>query len=263
MGKGVMSLFDLSGKVGIVTGGGRSIGKSLALALADEGADIVIATGHSMDSAEKVAEEIREKKRASLALKVDVSSRQDVQEMTSKVLEEFGKIDFLVNNAAINIFGPAEDFSLADWNKVLGVDLTGVFLCSQAVGRVMMEQGRGKIVNIASVGGMSGTYRKAVAYDASKAGVINLTRSLAVEWGKYHINVNAVAPGMIESDLTRKRLEDRSFSKYFVERVPLQRIGRPEDLAGIVIFLCSHASDWITGQTIIADGGQTLLDLSM
>jgi NAD(P)-dependent dehydrogenase (short-subunit alcohol dehydrogenase family) len=258
-----MSLFDLAGKVGIVTGGGRSIGKSLALALADEGADIVIVTGHSMESAEKVAEEIRKKKRASLAMKVDVSSGEDVQEMVSKVLEEFGKIDILVNNAAINIFGPAEDFSLSDWNKVLSVDLTGVFLCSQAVGRIMIEQGYGKIVNIASVGGMCGTYRKAVAYDASKAGVINLTRSLAVEWGKHHINVNAVAPGMIESDLTRKRLEDRAFSKYFVDRVPLQRIGRPEDLSGIVIFLCSPASDWITGQTIVADGGQTLLDLSM
>ena len=110
---------------------------------------------------------------------------------------------------------------------------------------------------------MCGTYRKAVAYDASKAGVINLTRSLAVEWGKYHVNVNAVAPGMIESNLTRKRLEDREFYKYFVERIPLQRIGQPEDLSGIVIFLSSDASDWITGQTIIADGGQTLLDLSI
>ena len=256
-------LFDLTGKVGIVTGGSGSIGKSLALALADAGADIVIATGHSVDQAKNVAEEIRKKKRNSLALKADVSNTEDLQKMVSRVLKEFGKIDILINNAAINIFRPAEDFSLEDWNKVLSVDLTGVFLCSQAVGRVMIEQRKGKIVNVASVGGMCGTYRKAVAYDASKAGVINLTRSLAVEWGKYHINVNAVAPGMIESDLTRKRLEDRAFSKYFVERVPLQKIGQPEDLAGIVIFLSSEASDWVTGQTIVADGGQTLLDLSI
>jgi NAD(P)-dependent dehydrogenase (short-subunit alcohol dehydrogenase family) len=254
--------FDLSGKVGIITGGGRSIGRSLALALAEAGADLVIATGHTMDLAKSVAEEVREMGRASLALKVDVSSKEDVQDMVSMVVKEFGKIDILVNNAAINIFAPAEDFSLEDWNKVLSVDLTGVFLCSQAVGRIMIAQKSGKIVNVASVGGMCGTHRKAVAYDSSKAGVINLTRSLAVEWGKHNIHVNAIAPGLVESDMTRKRLEDRSFSKYFLERIPLGRIGQPEDLGGLVVFLSSEASNWITGQTIVIDGGQTLLDVT-
>jgi NAD(P)-dependent dehydrogenase (short-subunit alcohol dehydrogenase family) len=127
----------------------------------------------------------------------------------------------------------------------------------------MIEQRKGKIINMASVGGMTGTYRKAVAYDSSKAGVINLTRSLAVEWGKYNIHVNAIAPGMIETDLTRKRLEDKEFCEYFVKRVPLGKIGQPEDLVGPVLFLSSEASNWMTGQTIVLDGGQTLLDLTI
>ena len=256
------NLFSLSGKVGIVTGGNRGIGRTLALSLADAGADVVVAAAHDMDSACQVAEEIRRKGRNCLAVKTDVSIKSQVEEMVSKTMERYGKIDILINNAAINIFSPAVDFSLEDWNKVLSVDLTGAFICAQAVGKIMIAQRKGKIINLASVGGLCGTYRKAVAYDSSKAGVINLTRSLGVEWGKYNINVNAIAPGMVESDLTRTRLEDQSFRKYFLERVPLGRIGQPEDLVGVVIFLSSEASNWITGQTIVIDGGQTLLDVT-
>jgi NAD(P)-dependent dehydrogenase (short-subunit alcohol dehydrogenase family) len=256
------SLFSLSGKVGIVTGGNRSIGRTLALSLADAGADVVVASAHDMDSAYQVAEEIHRKGRNCLALKTDVSIKSDVQEMISKTMGRYGRIDILINNAAINIFSPAVDFSLEDWNKVLSVDLTGAFLCAQAVGKIMIAQRKGKIINLASVGGMCGTYRKAVAYDSSKAGLINLTRSLGVEWGKYNINVNAIAPGMVESDLTRTRLEDPSLRKHFLERVPLGRIGQPEDLVGVVIYLSSEASNWITGQTIVIDGGQTLLDVT-
>ena len=255
-------IFSLSGKVGIVTGGNRSIGRTLALSLADAGADVVVAGAHNMDLAHQVAEEIHRKGRGCLAVKADVSNKDEVQEMVSKTIERFGKIDILINNAAINIFSPAVDFSLDDWNKVVSVDLTGAFLCAQAVGRIMIAQKKGKIVNLASIGGMCGTYRNAVAYDSSKAGVINLTRSLGVEWGKYNINVNAIAPGLVESDLTRTRLENQSLRKYFLERVPLARIGQPEDLVGVVIFLCSEASNWITGQTIVIDGGQTLLDVT-
>jgi NAD(P)-dependent dehydrogenase (short-subunit alcohol dehydrogenase family) len=256
------NLFSLSGKVGIVTGGNRSIGRVLALSLADAGADVVVAAAHNMELAHKVAEEIHGKGRDCLAIKADVSIKGEVQEMVSRTVDRFGRIDILINNAAINIFGPAIDFSLDDWNKVLSVDLTGAFLCAQAVGRIMIAQRKGKIINLASVGGMCGTYRNAVAYDSSKAGMINLTRSLGVEWGKYNINVNAIAPGLVESDLTRTRLEDQSLRKYFLERVPLRRIGQPEDLVGVVIFLSSEASNWITGQTIVIDGGQTLLDVT-
>jgi NAD(P)-dependent dehydrogenase (short-subunit alcohol dehydrogenase family) len=254
--------FSLAGKVGIVTGAGRGIGRVLALGLADAGADVVIADVLAHEG-EDVAQEVSKKGKDSIFIKVDLCRKTEIEDMISETVKHFGVIDILINNAAVNIFSPAEEFSLDDWNKVLSLNLTGVFLCAQAVGKVMIGQNRGKIVNVASVGGMTGTYRKAVAYDSSKAGVINMTRSLAVEWGKYHINVNAIAPGMIATDLTRKRLEDKDFYDYYVERVPLGKIGQPDDLVGPVVFLCSGASDWLTGQTMVLDGGQTLLDLSI
>jgi NAD(P)-dependent dehydrogenase (short-subunit alcohol dehydrogenase family) len=256
-----LNLFNLSGKIGIVTGASRGIGRTLALALADAGADVIIAD-ILIHQGEEVVQEIKKKAKDSLFIKVDFSQKIEIEKMVSETMKHFGRIDILINNAAINIFSPAEEFTLEDWNKVLSVNLTGVFLCAQAVGKIMIEQKGGKIINIASVGGMTGTYRKAIAYDSSKAGVINLTRSLAVEWGKYNINVNAIAPGMIETDLTRKRLEDKEIYEYFVKRVPLGKIGQPDYLVGPVLFLSSEASTWMTGQTIVLDGGQTLLDLT-
>jgi NAD(P)-dependent dehydrogenase (short-subunit alcohol dehydrogenase family) len=230
--------------------------------LADAGAAVVVADVLTHQG-EEVAQEIKNKGIDSISIKVDLSQRLEIEKMVSEAMKQFGRIDILINNAAINIFSPAEEFTLEAWNKVLSVNLTGVFLCAQAVGKVMIEQRKGKIINIASVGGMTGTYRKAVAYDSSKAGVINLTRSLAVEWGQYNINVNAIAPGMIETDLTRKRLEDKEFCAYFVKRVPLGKIGQPDYLVGPILFLASEASNWMTGQTIVLDGGQTLLDLTL
>jgi gluconate 5-dehydrogenase len=257
----ILNLFNLSGKVGMVTGGGRGIGRTLALALADAGANVVIADV-LIHQGEEVVQEIKQKGINSLSIQVDLSQKIEIEKMVSETMKHFGRIDILINNAAINIFSPAEEFTLEAWNKVLSVNLTGVFLCAQAVGKIMIEQKGGKIINIASVGGMTGTYRNAIAYDSSKAGVINLTRSLAVEWGKYNINVNAIAPGMIETDLTRRRLEDKEFYEYFVKRVPLGKIGQPDYLVGPVLFLSSEASNWMTGQTIVLDGGQTLLDLT-
>jgi NAD(P)-dependent dehydrogenase (short-subunit alcohol dehydrogenase family) len=258
----IANLFSLSGKVGIVTGAGRGIGRVLALALADAGCHVVIADVLVREG-EEAAGEIRKKGKDSIFIKVDLSRKTEIEAMASETVKRFGKIDILVNNAGINVFSPAEDFALDDWNKVVNVNLTGTFFCAQAVGKIMIGQNKGKIVNVASVGGMTGTYRKAVAYDSSKAGIINFTRSLAVEWGRYNINVNAIAPGMIETDLTRGRLEDKEFHDYFVKRVPLGKIGQAYDLAGPVIFLCSEASDWLTGQTMVLDGGQTLLDLTI
>ncbi|MGA3173546.1 MAG: glucose 1-dehydrogenase [Syntrophorhabdales bacterium] len=256
------NLFSLSGKVGIVTGAGRGIGRVLALALADAGCHVVIADVLVREG-EEAAGEIRKKGKDSIFIKVDLPRKAEIEAMASETVKRFGKIDILVNNAGINIFSPAEDFSLDDWNKVVNVNLTGTFFCAQAVGKIMIGQNKGKIVNVASIGGMTGTYRKAVAYDSTKAGIINFTRSLAVEWGRYNINVNAIAPGMIETDLTRGRLEDKEFHDYFIKRVPLGKIGQAYDLAGPVIFLCSEASDWLTGQTMVLDGGQTLLDLTI
>jgi NAD(P)-dependent dehydrogenase (short-subunit alcohol dehydrogenase family) len=252
------SLFCLSEKVSIVTGGGRGLGRTMALALADAGANVVIADV-IINQAEYVAKEITKKNIRSLAIKVDVTKPREVQRMVSQVMKHFGRIDILINNAGINIIAPAENFAVKDWEKVLNINLKGVFLCSQVVGKVMMKQKKGKIINMASIHGLVGSIHHAVAYNSSKAGVINLTRALAIEWGKYNINVNAIAPGIIETDLTRKRLENKKYYKHWVDRTPLGRIGKPEDLIGAVIYLASGASDWLTGQTIVIDGGYTAL----
>ena len=230
----------------------------MALALADGGAHVII-IDILISQAKEVAKEILRKGVESLAIKADVTKPREVQEMVSQVMKHFGRIDILVNNAGINIIASAESFRPKDWDKVLSINLKGVFLCAQAVGKVMIKQRKGKMINIASIHGLVGSIHHAVAYNSSKAGVINLTRALAIEWGKYHINVNAIAPGIIETDLTRKRLENKKYYKYWIDRTPLGRIGKPEDLIGAVIYLSSQASDWLTGQTIVIDGGYTAL----
>jgi 2-deoxy-D-gluconate 3-dehydrogenase len=215
----------------------------------------VVITDILVSPAKDVVKEIEQRDRRSLFIKADVTKGKEVQNMVSKVTEHFGKIDILINNAGINIISPAEDFALEDWNKVVSINLTGVFLCAQAVGKQMIKQGKGKIINIASLFGTIGSPHTAVAYNSCKAGVINLTRSLAVEWGRYNINVNAIAPGIIETDLTRKRLENKDYYKYWTDRNALERIGKPEDLIGAIIYLSSEASDFVTGHTILIDGG--------
>jgi NAD(P)-dependent dehydrogenase (short-subunit alcohol dehydrogenase family) len=254
----INNLFDLSERVGIVTGGGRGLGRSMALALADFGANLIIAD-IIINQAEEVAKEITKESKRSLAIKVDVTKPKEVTRMVSQALRHFGRIDILINNAGIYLNAPAEHFDPKDWHRVLSVNLTGVFLCAQAVGKVMIKQRKGKIINIASVVGMVGTPHDATAYSSSKAGAINLTRSLAAEWGKYNINVNAIAPGIIETDLTRKRLKSKKYYEYWIDRTPLRRIGKPDDLIGAVIYLSSQASDWLTGQTIVIDGGYMAL----
>lgn len=253
-----LNFFDLSEKVAIVTGGGRGLGRTMALALADAGAYIII-IDILISQAKEVVKEILQKGKRSLVVKADVTNRREVQKMVSQVMKHFRRIDILVNNAGINIIAPAESFGPKDWDKVLSINLKGVFLCAQAVGKVMIKQRKGKIINIASIAGMVGTPHHAVAYNSSKAGVINLTRALAIEWGKYNINVNAIAPGIIKTDLTKKRLENKEYYNYWIDRTPLKRIGKPEDLIGAVIYLSSEASNWLTGQTIVIDGGYTAL----
>jgi NAD(P)-dependent dehydrogenase (short-subunit alcohol dehydrogenase family) len=209
--------------------------------------------------AQDVAGEIEKKGRRALAIKADVTNASEVEQMVAQAVRTFERIDILVNNAGINVISPAEEFALEDWQKVLAVNLTGVFLCAQAVGKIMIRQRKGKIVNIASIAGLIGTPHDAVAYNSTKAGVLSLTRSLAVEWGEYHINVNAIAPGMIETDLTRKRLESKDYRDLFVRSTALRRIGTPADLVGAAIYLSSDASDWMTGQVMIIDGGYTAM----
>lgn len=240
----------LDGKVAIVTGAGTGMGQSHALALAREGADVVVADV-DMESAEKVAGEIRNLGNRALVVKVDVSNKEQVSQMVKKTLDTFHKIDILVNNAGIDRLYPAEELAEAEWDSMIDVNLKGTFLCCQEVGKQMLKQKSGKIINIASTAAHKGYLRQA-AYSASKGGVLSLTRALAIEWAKYNINVNSVSPGTTVTALFLKlgiNLENR------IKRVPLGRLNKPENVSDAVLFLASSASDNMTGQDIMVDGG--------
>lgn len=248
----------LEKKKAIVTGAGSGIGRAIALTLAKEGADIVVADVDP-GAAEKVASEVKSLGRRSLAIKVDVTKRNDVDQLVKKTLDTFETIDILVNNAGIVKHGPPEEETEASWDAMMAVNLKGEFLCSQAVGIQMIKQKRGKIVNIASTSGHRGMSKQA-AYCASKAGVLGLTRTLAVNWAKHNINVNSVSPGVTVTPMLQKAIEDRGLTMdFYVRRIPIGRANKPEDIANAVLFLASSESDNITGQDILVDGGMTAL----
>jgi NAD(P)-dependent dehydrogenase (short-subunit alcohol dehydrogenase family) len=253
----VQDLFDLSGKVAIVTGGGSGIGRQMAGALAELGADLVLCA-RKVERCEAAAAELAELGVRTLALRCDVREQDEVRAVVERTVSELGGVDVLVNNAGTAWGAPAEDTPLEGWQKVIDVNLTGVFLCSQAAGRVMIERGGGSIVNIASVAGLRGSPpgpMDAIAYNASKGGVLSFTRDLAQKWARHGIRVNAIAPGWFPSELSKVVLErggDR-----LVEGIPLRRFGGPDDLKGAVAYLASAASAYVTGQTLIVDGGQT------
>lgn len=247
-------LFKLTGKVAIVTGGMRGLGYTMAINLAKFGANIVIADIEVKD-AEKIKKEFTDLNRESFFIKTDVSNSRDVNHMVENTLNKFGKIDILVNNAGITKRGPTLSMNEEDWDRVIAVNLKGVFLCSQTVGKEMIKQKKGKIINIASIAGQIGL-PNTLPYCASKGGVIQITRALAIEWAKHNINVNAIAPTVFETPLTKPVLEnDKEFYNYTIERIPLGRFGNPSDLAGAVVFLASGASDFVTGHILNIDGG--------
>jgi len=246
------------GKVAVVTGGGTGIGKATALAFAREGASVVIAD-INLESAEAVAKEIKSLGRKALTIKADVSNKPDVVQMVDKAVQKFGKIDILVNNAGVTAFCPTEDLAEADWDKVISVDLKGMFLCSQAVARQMIKQASGKIVSLASTAAHRGFYGLG-AYCASKGGVISLTRQMAVEWAKYNINVNTVSPSVTLTEMVRKYYEDTGKGKEDqIKWVPLGRLNEPEDISAAILFLASADADNITGRDILIDGGVAAL----
>jgi gluconate 5-dehydrogenase len=250
-------LFDLTGKVAIVTGGGSGIGRQMATALAEAGADVILCA-RKVERCEEAAAEIEQLGVQALALPCDVREPDEVQAVVYQAQAELGRIDILVNNAGTSWGAPAEDHPLEGWQKVIDVNLTGVFLFAQTAGRVMIEQGGGKIVNIASVaafGGAPPELMNAVAYNASKAGVVGFTRDLATKWAEHGINVNAIAPGWFPSDMN-KALLDANPGPY-LEHIPLKRFGGEDDLKGAVVYLASRASDYVTGQVVIVDGGQS------
>ena len=253
----VQELFDLSGKTAIVTGGGSGIGRQLAGALAEVGANLVLCA-RRVERCEDAAAELARLGVRTLALKCDVRKPDDVRSVVERTVEELGGVDVLVNNAGAAWGAPAEDTPLEGWQKVVDVNLTGTFLFSQAAGRVMIEQRGGKIVNIASILALTGArpeIMNAIAYNATKGGILSFTRDLACKWAQHGIMVNAIAPGWFPSDLSNVVLEKHEAE--LRESIPLRRFGGADDLKGAVGFLASAASDYVTGQTLVVDGGQS------
>jgi len=249
------NLFDLSGKVAIVTGTSRGLGQYFGRALARAGADLVI-TSRNLESLTQFKKEIESIGKRALPVKLDVLDQSDIHNMVAAAMAEYGKIDILVNNAGLNIRHPSSEFPWEDWDTVLNTNLKGSFFCAQAVGKEMIKAGYGRIINVGSctcVFGMEGI----APYTASRGGVLMMTRSIAAEWGKHGITANVLAPGWFKTAQNAVLYENKEWLDYIKDRIPLNRPGLPNDLDGTVIFLASDASAYITGQIILVDGGFT------
>jgi len=247
--------FDLYGKVAIVTGAGRGMGYHIALALAKYGADLVVCS-RTVSELERVGKEIEKLGRRVLIQQMDVTKVPEINAMVKQSAKVFGQIDILVNNAGVNITQWAVDVTEEAWDRVLDTNLKALFFCAQAVGKVMIRQRKGKIINISSQTGTIAIPQRA-AYCSSKGGVNQLTKLLAIEWAQYNINVNAIAPTFIETPFTRSMFEKEGFREYVLGNIPLGRVGKPEDVTGAVIYLASEASNMVTGHILLVDGGWT------
>jgi NAD(P)-dependent dehydrogenase (short-subunit alcohol dehydrogenase family) len=254
----VLDKFSLAGQVGIVTGGGQGLGKVFCHAFAEAGADVVVAEINPQTGPVTVGE-IEAQGRRALFVHTDVRDRASVQAMVDQALAEFGQIDFLMNNAGIVKWGAAEEVSEADWREVIDVNLNGLFFCCQAVGRHMIARRRGCIINIASMSGLIVNRPQCQAsYNASKAAVIHLTRSLAAEWAPYNVRVNAIAPGYMGTPMARPFFDDPAYGGVWIAAIPLGRPGDPQELGPLAVFLASEASSYMTGSVVVIDGGYTV-----
>ena len=247
--------FDLTGKIAIVTGASRGLGQYFGRAIARAGADLVI-TSRDPETLEPFQKEIEALGRKALPLLLDVGDQETIEAMVVAAEAHFGKIDILVNNAGCNVRKPALDITWDDWNLVLNTNLRGTFFVAQAVARRMVPRKYGRIINIGSVTSVFG-YAGLAPYTASRGGVKQLTMSLADDWGPHGITVNCLAPGWFKTSQNAVMYEDKEWVSYLCERIPLKRPGQPHDLEGAVVFLASDASAYITGQTLLVDGGIT------
>ncbi len=245
--------FELTDKNALVTGATKGLGYGIAIGLAQAGANIVVVSRTPADC-EKVAEEIRGMGRKALALPTDITDEDSVNQMVETAVKEMGSIDILVNNAGSAITKRAEDLTMADWDRVVGIDLRAAFMAARAVGKVMIGQKKGKIINIASIFGLVAD-KQILPYLAAKGGVVQMTKGLAMEWAKHNINVNAVAPGYVITPMNEKDLMDERVYKNVTGKIPMRRLGRIEDIAGAVVFLASEAADYATGAVFNIDGG--------
>ncbi|MFD2627640.1 SDR family oxidoreductase [Oceanobacillus kapialis] len=244
-------LFDLTGKVAVVTGGNRGLGKGMALGLASAGADVVII---ARNVTEDVLDEIRNEGVRAHGINFDLSNFDEYASLVNGIVEEFGKIDILVNNAGVQSRHPSVEFPKKDWDFVMDINANAVFFLCQAVGKHMIERGKGKIINLASMLSFEGGYT-VPAYAASKGAVMQFSQSLSNEWAKLGVNVNCIAPGYFATEMNTAIMEDENRYNSILERIPAGRWGNPDDLRGAAIFLASKASDYMNGYTIAVDGG--------
>jgi 2-deoxy-D-gluconate 3-dehydrogenase len=249
--------FALTGKTALITGASGGLGAATALAFAEVGADVVVAS-RNINALAAVADQVRTRGRKALALQADITDPVAVQQMVSEMVNQWGQIDILVNNAGIAIPQKLEDVSVEDWHRSFAVNLNGAFFCAQAVGKVMQKQGRGKIINIASVAGTIAVPRLGT-YGATKAALIQLTRSLALEWARYNITVNALAPGYFLSPMNEEAFANEQLRQHTLNRIPLGRFAEMGELTATLIFLASDAANYITGQVLLADGGWSII----
>ncbi|MGB7599734.1 MAG: SDR family oxidoreductase [Candidatus Sulfotelmatobacter sp.] len=253
----VKQLFDLTGRVAIVSGGSIGLGRQMAEGLADMGAKLVLCA-RKKARCEQTAEELRAQGMQALALECDVRDPDAIRGVVNTTLEKFGRIDIVINSAGVSWAAPVEDMTLEQWNKVLSTNLTGTFLFCQAAGRAMLAQRSGKIINMASVAGFGGSSAglQAIGYHASKGGVIAFTKDLACKWASHNVQVNAIAPGWFPTHMSEWVIEHRKES--LLTKIPLNRFGGDDDLKGAAVFLASQASAYVTGHVLVVDGGQSV-----
>lgn len=255
----ILDHFSLKDRVGIVTGAGQGLGKSFALALAEAGADVVVAELDG-DTGQQTSSEITAMGRYSAFIRTDVTNRQDTQYLADLTYDIFGRLDFIINNAGIVHWESAETVSQSNWQKVIDVNVTGVFNCCQAVAKYMINQQSGSIINIASMSGNIVNFPQPQAsYNASKAAVAHLTKSLAAEWAPNNIRVNAISPGYMKTAMTESVLEDPEYGHKWINAIPMKRPGVPSELCPAAIYLASDASSYMTGANLVIDGGYTIL----
>ncbi len=249
----IVEMFSLEGKTAIVTGAARGLGAEIAFGLAQCGASLVLA---DLDMPEDSTKRVEKLDGRCIALQTDISDEKQVEALVERAVSEYGKVDILINNAGISqmSYTPTENLSTEEWDRVIRINLSGTFLCCKHVGRAMIKSGGGRIVNVATTAGITGVPR-APAYSASKAGVILLTKSLAIEWARYNIRVNAIAPHYLETELTEGLRNDERVYGGLVKQIPMKRFGKTSELIGTVLLLSSEASSYITGTVIEVDGG--------
>lgn len=255
----ILELFNLKGKTAIVTGGARGLGAQIAQGFAEAGANVVICS-RKLEACQEMSEQLKKMGVDSLAFSCDITKQEDIKKVVSETNEHFGPIDILVNNSGATWGAPVVDMPYEAWQKVLNVNITGTFLMSQEVGKVMIEQNGGKIINIASVAGFGGTnpqYMDTIGYNTSKGAVMTFTKDLAAKWGKYNINVNALAPGFFPTKMSQGLLH--TGKDKILEGTPLNRLGNEDDLRGAALFLASKASDYVSGDILAVDGGANAL----